>query len=300
MHLKKIGFKGWDNCLQLANEALEIVITTDVGPRVISCALRGSQNMFKNYPEEMGLGAQDKGYHNFGGHRLWHAPEIPSRTYNPDNEPVEYTWNDSTLTLIQKTELKTGIQKEIEIQIDEVKPAIRLKHRLINHNPWTVELAPWCVTMMAPGGRAIIPQEPYIPHPEVVLPARPLVLWHYTKMNDPRWSWGEKYIQLRQDPEASTKQKLGARNSAGWLAYSLNGELFLKEYEFDSKAHYPDFGCNSEVYTDPEMLELETLGGLERIAPGGSVEHREKWSLFKQELATDEEAIEAQLKPLLS
>ena len=114
---------------------------------------------------------------------------------------------------------------------------------------------------MAQNGRAIFPQEEYRPHPDYLLPARPLVLWHYTDMRDPRWIWGAKYIQLKQDPKAKTKQKVGLMNTLGWAAYYLKGELFIKRYDFDPKAEYPDFGCNTETFTDPDMIEIETIGG---------------------------------------
>jgi hypothetical protein len=42
-----------------------------------------------------------------------------------------------------------------------------------------------------------------------------------------------------------------------------------------------DFGCSIETWTDPDMLELETLGPVIRVQPGASVEHLEHWFLFR-------------------
>ena len=47
-----------------------------------------------------------------------------------------------------------------------------------------------------------------------------------------------------------------------------------------SGAQYPDFGCNFEVFTNPEFIELETLGPLVELHPRETVEHREEWWLF--------------------
>ncbi len=52
---------------------------------------------------------------------------------------------------------------------------------------------------MAPGGRAIYPQEPYISHTEYLLPARPMVLWHYTDLSDPRFQLGDRFLRLSTD-----------------------------------------------------------------------------------------------------
>jgi hypothetical protein len=172
-------------------------------------------------------------------------------------------------------------------------------HRLTNKNLWEVELAPWALTVMAAGGRAIFPQEPYRPHPQFLLPSRPMVLWGYTDMKDPRWTWGTKYVQLKQDRSAKTKQKIGFMNTLGWAAYYLNDELFLKRFGFDSRRTYPDFGCNNETFTDPDMLEVETLGPLTNLPPNGSVEHIEHWFLKRIQVGESELSIDQQVLPLI-
>jgi hypothetical protein len=151
---------------------------------------------------------------------------------------------------------------------------------------------------MAPGGRAIYPQEEFRPHPEMLAPARPLVLWHFTDMTDPRWMWGRKYIQLRQDPRATTKQKVGFLNKLGWAAYLLDGDALIVRYASDPRATYADMGCNTETYTDPDMLELETLGPLTKLEPGDDVVHVESWTLAKLECGSSDTEIDEKLLPI--
>jgi len=153
---------------------------------------------------------------------------------------------------------------------------------------------------MAAGGRAIYPQEEFRPHPDFLAPARPLVLWHFTDMSDPRWTWGRKYIQLRQDPAAVTKQKVGMLNTAAWAAYVLHGEVFVKRYAYEAGATYADMGCNTETYTDADILEIETLGPLSRIEPGASVELCESWLLARTDCGQTDEEIDDRILPLLS
>lgn len=297
--MELITYGGWDNCVRLENREMELVVTTDVGPRVIRCGFKKKHNLLKEYPEQLGR-TGDPDWNIYGGHRLWHAPEIAPRTYAPDNEAVPYTWDGKTLRLAPATETLNGVRKEIAITLDPRKNHVRLVHRIINENPWDIELAPWCLTVMAAGGRAIFPQEEFRPHPEYFLPARPLVLWHYTDMSDPRWTWGEKYIQLRQDSAAKTKQKLGLLNKQGWAGYYLRGTLFVKCIDVQPDAVYPDYGCNMETFTDPDMLEVETLGPAQRLAAnGGAVEHAEHWFLFDTRLGTTESALDKTLLPLV-
>jgi hypothetical protein len=105
-------------------------------------------------------------------------------------------------------------------------------HRLINRSPWAVELVVWALPVMAPGGRAIYPQADFIPHPDLLAPARPLVLWHFTDMSHPRWTCGRRHIQLRQDPGATTNQKVGMLNRIGWAAYLPEGDVFIERYPY--------------------------------------------------------------------
>jgi hypothetical protein len=217
----------------------------------------------------------------YGGHRLWHAPEVKPRTYFPDNFPIKIEQHSGFVSLVQPTERTTGIQKEIDITVSPDDDShVRVFHRLTNTNLWAVEFAPWALSVMAPGGKAIIPLPPRGTHEENLLPVNSFTMWAYTDMTDPRWTWGERYVMLRQDPEVESPQKLGAKVPDGWAAHVRNNHLFVKTFSFDPEGTYPDFGVNVETFTNNEMLELETLGPITRLEPNESVEHVEDWYLF--------------------
>ena len=292
-----VEYGGWTGCIRLSNGEIELVATTVVGPRIIRLGFVGGQNLFHNYPSTLGR-IGDREWNNYGGHRLWHAPEVFPRTYAPDNVPVEHVWDGTSLTL-RNSEQSTGIEKEMRVTLSPTDARVEVAHRITNRNPWAIELAAWSLSVMAPGGRAIYPQEDYQPHPECLVPARPLVLWHFTDMTDPRWTWGRKYIQLRQDPAATTKQKVGFLNSKGWAAYVLGGDAFVKHYPYNAAAQYADMGCNTETYTDPDMLEVETLGPLTRLEPGAHVDHGESWLLARVDCGPSDADIDASILPLV-
>lgn len=291
-------FGGWENCILVTDGKVEIVVTTDVGPRVVRFGFVGDDNIFGEMKEQQGKKGGDK-WLIYGGHRFWHSPESYPRTIYPDNSSVQYSRDGDNLKLIQDTEKTTGIQKEIEISLVPDKSSVRVLHRLINHNLWDIEASPWALSVMAKRGRAIIPHESYQPHGKKLTPVRPLVLWSYTEMKDPRWIWGNRFIQLRQDPNATGSQKVGVLNTLGWIAYYLDGKVFIKRYSYNPKSRYPDFGSNTEVYTDKDIIELETLGSLKKIPTDGSVEHIENWFLFKESLGEDEKSLESKLIPLV-
>lgn len=300
MKIETVAYGGWSECLRLSNDEIELVITLQVGPRVIRFGFVGGQNEFAEYPEQMGLTGGEE-YRAYGGHRLWIAPEVVERTKHPDNLPVEWTQEGEGVRVTAPVEERTGIQKSIYFWLNPERNHVHLIHRITNHNIWPVRLAPWALSVMAPGGRAIVPQEPYRPHPDFLLPVRPLVLWGYTDMSDPRWRWGKRYIQLYQDAAATTPQKFGALNTLGWAAYHNGDRLFLKRFPYDPGAEYPDFGCNCEFFTNPRMLEVESVGGMVTLQPGESVTHDEHWYLWRGiSLGESEEDIEQALQPLLA
>ena len=274
----KIAYRGWPNCYRLWNESVDLVVTTDVGPRIIRFGFIGDSELAE-FPEHLGqMGGDD--FRLYGGHRLWHAPESLERTYCPDNAPVAIETGADGVRVTQPTEARTGIQKEMDVSLSPTGAHLRIVHRLWNRNLWAVELAAWALTAMAPGGIAVIPLPPRIAYPEGLLPSGRLVSWPYTDMTDPRWRWGRKYILLSQDSSRATPQKLGASVPDGWMAYARNGHLFVKTFRYMAGATYPDFGSSVETFTDGRMLELETLSPVACVEPGHAIEHVEQWSLW--------------------
>ena len=155
-------------------------------------------------------------------------------------------------------------------------------HRIKNAGKHPLDLAPWALTMMAQGGVGIHGFPPRGKHPEVLYPTNPLVMWAFSNLSDHRWRYTRKYLMLHQDPANAEPTKLGSFNKSTWAAYSLNDGLFIKRYDAqDSPKNYPDFGCSFETFTNADFLELETLGPLQHLKPGASLEHVEHWTLHK-------------------
>ncbi len=279
MMMEKVNYGGWENCYRLFNNDIDLIVTGDVGPRIIRFGFIGHENMFKEYKDQLGK-TESSEWLIFGGHRLWHAPEAQPRSYYPDVEPVLIQEIENGLIVTQKPEPTTGVQKQIEITISPDKPEVYLKHKLINHNLWSIETAPWALSVMSQGGVAILSFPQRGPHPEFILPTSSLTIWPYTNLSDPRWVLGYKYLLLKQNSDIPEPQKLGIFSPDGWAAYANHNCLFIKQIPIQFEGIYPDMGVNFEVFTNGDMLELESLGTLESIPPKGFIEHQEHWSLI--------------------
>lgn len=266
---------------RLVNSEVELTVVTGVGPRIMRYAFLGGENVFVDFSEEDEnriTGGQEWKLH--GGHRVWVGPEAPSYTYMPDNEPTQVRVEDDRLISTQPAD-GAGVEKELEVQLDAEGTGVRVTHRLRNRSIWPLEMAPWALSMMAPGGFGITTFPPRGSHPEDLPPSNPLVMWPFTNLSDPRWTFLEKYLVLRQDPTNSEPEKLGHFNEETRGAYLLGDILFVKRYEADAKKKYPDMGVSYETFTNADFLELETLGPLEKIEPDGEIEHVETWSLHR-------------------
>jgi hypothetical protein len=278
--VEKVSYKGWPNCYRLSNGIIDLIVTTDVGPRIIRFGFVGEDNEFKEFSELLGLVGGDE-WRIYGGHRLWHAPEALPRTYYPDNRPVQVEQHTGFVRVIQPVEPTTGIEKEMDLWLSPDTAHVAVTHRLRNRNLWAVELAPWALSVMAQGGTAILPLPPRGSHAENLAPSSTLTLWAYTDMPDPRWTWGTRYVLLRQDPGRQAPQKVGATGAEGWAAYARRGHLFVKTFGYVPGQPYPDLGCSAEVFTNADFLEVESLGPVANLLPGAAAEHVEHWFLFR-------------------
>jgi hypothetical protein len=278
--VEKVSCVNLPNCYKLSNGQVEVVVTTDIGPRVMRYALVGGENILGELPGS--LAEKDKNtWQSWGGHRLWIAPEGQPKSYGPDNSPIKHTISGSTITLEQPVEPGTRIQKTMAVTLDTSGSGVTVKHTLTNRGQKPFELAPWALTVMNPGGTAIIPQEPYASHDAALLPARPIVLWHYTDLSDPRFKIGPRLLRLSTDASKTPPEKIGVGNKQGWVAYLRNSSLFVKQTTYQQGKRYPDYGCNFEVYTAGNFMEVESLGFLQTLAPGQSADHAEHWQLTR-------------------
>lgn len=265
------------DCVRLSNGALTLVVTRSVGPRVLALHWQGSANLFAELPGLTLDGAARGRFHFRGGHRLWHAPELPARTYVPDDEPVEIEPVENGIVATAPVEPDTGLQKRLAIRLEGER--VYLDHTLINHGLWPVECAPWAITQMRPGGVAILPQATLPADPHGLLPNRALVLWPYTDPASPSLRIGKAYLRVTAPAGEEGRLKVGFPNPRGWLAYHLEGVLFVKRAPFDPQATYFDMGASTQLYAGTQFVELETLGPCSRLGPGGRVSHEERWEL---------------------
>ncbi len=302
LHHEIVALDKWKNNLAVSNEKCELLITLEVGPRILSFAPKGGRNVFKVFEEHLGQSGEER-WRNRGGHRLWLAPESFPFSYFPDNEAVEHTIHQNgAVTLVAVDEMPQGFSKQMDVSLHPTQARVRVNHRLVNVVDEEQIVAPWMLSVMDVGGIAVVPQPEARQHPGLgpgdFAPDRNLILWPFTNLSDPRYYLGQKYWTVAQHASGEAT-KIGLNSPVSWAAYYLDGTLFVKKWSFDAKAKYPDRGSAFELYTDEDILELETLAPLVTLKPGGVVEAVEEWELFEDVAEfdpRDDDAIEEMVK----
>jgi hypothetical protein len=287
--IQEVPYGGWERNLRLDDGEAELVVTLDVGPRILFAAPKGGRNLFAEVIDHLGK-CGEKEWKIRGGHRFWTAPENEA-TYAPDNEPISYTAIPDGFSIASPPS-EHGWQKTLSL-VSTGKGRFTVTHTLHNHAAEPIAVCPWALSVMAPGGTAILPQPAPKLHPNDLPPGTPfttddfqanrrIVLWKYTHLNDPRFRLEPAYWFISQHVQPETKAaKFGLRFREGWVAYQLGNAFFAKTVPEAPGADYPDDGSNFELYTDKGILELETLAPLGVIPPGESRTHVETWKIGK-------------------
>lgn len=290
----ELNYKNFGKCVKLDNGTASIIITVDIGPRIISYCLNGHENMlledvdreFKDDSQELrDYFGGDKTWYIYGGHRLWSSPESYPHSYVPDNEPVDYSileW-DGTASGVRLTSpvTRTGQQHTTYVWFDRDNTGsskVQICHNIKNVSGAIVTLAPWAMTVCAAGGVEIFPQSQA---DNGLLSNRRNVFWSYSDINDERFFLGNKYGTLQQVKGAPGKFKIGINNEDGWAAVVNHGQIFLKNFKMNIDGNYPDYGCNFETFTNGIFLECESLGELKTLKNGQTVSLSEDWELIE-------------------
>ena len=279
-------YKNFGKCVCVSNGVVEAYATIEIGPRIIRFGFVGGKNIMLNDVERIHT-TQDEtfdnyyykgaAWRNYGGHRLWVAPEATPDTYYPDCNPVAYEIMPNGVKLTPPPQLENGVQTAMQLEMSE-DGKLKVTHFVTNISKKDKVMSPWALTVLDHCGVEIIPNNTV---DTGLLPNRKLIAWAYTNLADERLYLGEKFITLCQDPQVEPAFKLGLDNHSGMAMYIIDDTLFINRYNHNKSAEYEDFGCSFETYTNYDILEMETLGEKQCVKPGETSTHIENWELHK-------------------
>jgi len=302
VNVKLIEYKNFGKCIEISNSQVQVIVTVDIGPRIINYSFIDGENiMFEDLERAVKMTGEEfacygnKTWYLYGGHRLWTSPEGPVRSKYPDNDAVSYEILENGAVFSPDEQVWNQYKFEIEVLLDEDSTEVTLIHRITNCGAWNITLAPWAITVLSPGGIEIVPQATTETD---LLPNRVMAFWPYTNLKDERMIWGKSYLGLISKPEIKQNFKFGTNNEHGFSMYFNHGDLLIKKFAPKANGNYPDGGMSFETYVAGPFIEIESLGELTELAPSETVSHTEYWTLFKEDAPNglDEEKIDELVK----
>jgi hypothetical protein len=279
--ITRTAWHGWDDCYLLANGSIEAIVVPAIS-RVMQLRMAGED--VGSFWENGALPGQlhPTGPHewrNFGGDKCWPAPQsawpvVLGRDWPPpmafDSMPAAATVTSSAVIVTSPIDAFFGIQVVRQVELDPVRPIMRIRteFRKLLGDPVTVSI--WTVTQMREPERicALLPggskfARGYIP----LLNAEPAGL----KVEGPMLSFA-------RHPRAYVKIGTEA-TSLAWV-----GRNCVVRIDADIEVgDYPDGGCVTQIYTNPDPLpyvELETLGPLKNMSAGDQIERTTVYTLM--------------------
>ena len=281
INISKENYKKYGECVCISNGKVKMLVTIDLGPRIIFYGIDGKNIMFEDLEDTTSKGGEFfdenlKGegiWHLYGGHRLWKSPEYMD-TYYPDNKKVEVVKeNDGSISFVSKVETTTKLQKIVNVLMQE-DGSIELTQRIVNMSDSdTTPISAWGLTVLDKKAKVEIPLST---QDTGFLPNRNIVYWSYDSVNDERISVFNDKIKIEQK-DIVNPIKIGTYVE-GAIKVQVNGMQFSLSLD-KKEGYYPDFSSNIECYTNNHILEIETLSPLQTLTPGEQIVHKEHWKI---------------------
>jgi hypothetical protein len=207
--------------------------------------------------------------HENYGSTLWTAPQSnwgwpPFSVLDEDEYSVEQSGGN--LKMKSNPDPKSGFQIEKSWQpIGD--QSIRIEYIIRNISDKEKAVGPWEVTRVPCGGIAFFPDGDKAAIPE-------------SSLKPDMQKEGINWISITKTP-IPDHQKLFATANEGWLAYELNGILFIKQFPDIKPENYSPQQAEVEIYThnDKSYSELENHGAYRVLQPGESTSYTVTWSL---------------------
>ncbi len=256
------------SAIRVSNDSYTAVLTTEGPLRIFGFRRIEGPSLFVELPD-LTVSSGTGTYPILGGHRLWIAPENPDTTYAAEGSGSVVAEHDDGIGLVSAPDA-IGVVKSMRIRLGN--PGFVVEHAVTNVGDEPIEIAPWAITQLRPGGLGYLPLSLAPLDPHGFHASDRIVLWPYTKPGDLRFESNRLIVAA----ERVEPTKVGVGMAGGWLAYRLEDELFVKRSK-KLGGTYLDQGAAGQCYGSELFLELETLGPVVGLEPGLSTSHSETW-----------------------
>ncbi len=288
--MTRISYHGWPECYLLSNGCVEAVVVPAIG-RVMQLRLAGETE--GPFWENRALDGQLHGqasdvWINFGGDKCWPAPQSAwlrqqGREWPPpvafDARPAQAAATEFGVTMTSPVDPGFGIQVVRHVELDAGQPVLRIRTEYRKLLGGALRVGIWTITQLREPERVaiLLKENSHFANGYLgLLAARPAEL----KL-DGRHLWLKRHT--------SEQVKIGTDGSS--MVWVRAGCALRIDAEA-GPGEYPDGGCVTEIYTNPDPLpyvELEVLGPLQAINAGERIERSSAYTLRPRSTSDPEE-----------
>jgi hypothetical protein len=292
--VEEVSHRSWPNSLRISNGIVEAIVVPVVG-RVIAFEWAGAgRSVFwvdeSNDDQQMVV---EEGWRNFGGDKAWPAPQsewerLTGRAWPPpaafDSLAYQSAFLDGSIAITSPVDPHYGIQiiRHIDLCSDLPVLQISTEFRKVSGSP--VRTGIWVITQMCDAECVY-----------ALLPESPAFRDGFVQQMGTRPESVQRAGRLLSLKRHSTQKiKIGLEaNTLLWV-----GKEDVVKIEAASEAgEYPDLGCHTEIYTNPDpipYIELETLSPLTTLRTGEAIRSTTTYSLTRRsQSSTEDEARKA-------
>jgi hypothetical protein len=290
MSITRVDFHGWHDCYRMSNGTAQVIVVPQIARVMQYGPAEGPGLLFVNpklTPEAIG-DAEPKEYPNYGGMKLWPAPQ-KAWNWPPDialdRGPCRVeVQKDASLRMTGTPSAKAGVRFDRVVRLDPEGTRVSIEETMTNTSDAPVKWGIWDVTQVAADSR-------------VVIPLGPDAKARFDDGKPPVSDWrrlAEAY--LVSSPRHS--QKLFISGGPDWLASRHGDRLLLKSFKVQ-KAPPPQPETPREVWIGTDgFIELEFVGPEVTLQPGKSTSVTQQWRYFPlgADASSDEGLVDAAQK----
>jgi hypothetical protein len=276
--ISRISWHGWPDCFKTQNGFVEAVIVPAIGCVMQLRLLDDPAGAFWRNPELEGQRHKvpvdllfSREWHNFGGDKCWPAPQsdwprVQGRHWPPpdafNSQSMKAVATGNSVVLTSSIDASFGIQLVRHVELDLAEPVMRIRSEFRKLSGSPVKVSVWTITQVQDPECIAIQlsrQSKFAGGYVHLMGAQPA---------DLRIDAG--VLSLTRHPRELVK--IGSDGvSMAWVGPSCVVRIDAEP----GPGEYPDGGCITQVYTNPDPLayvELETLGPLTVMSIGDRIE----------------------------
>jgi hypothetical protein len=304
----RIQFLAYADCIQLTNKVgTTVVLCHQVGGRILSYRQDEKESLSID-PKEAEWTPDTKNPPSSAG-RCDIGPEylIPPRPELWTGAWQSEITGPRSARLTSQPSPAAGVRLIRDFTLDADSSHLTFTQTIENTSDKKQSWCHWSRTFALHGGIGVVPLTPEykrFPKGYVMVKGRYDLLM---SPSDPNIRQRGNFIEILAPPAFA---KLGFDTFAGWFAYQMpNDFAFVKTYAASPNKFYGEVAALTlSIYYPPAQglnaCELEPIGPMQPVAPGGKASFTEHWHLIpnkfpEQDTQLDLEALAAKVKPLL-